>query len=100
MSSSDDKRLERIELKIDRLEVKMDDTADSQAHMNVVLGVQQQILEEHQRRSAANEEAVRILAAELKPVLLYSEIIKVVLRTSIVLIGSAEGIHILYSYLK
>lgn len=53
MSSSDDKRLERIEL-------KLDDVADEQARMNVILGQQHISLKEHVRRS-------NLLEAQMKP---------------------------------
>lgn len=90
---NDDKRLQSIE-------EKLDDLSDDQAHMNVLLSAQNQILEEHQRRSLANEEAVKILADQLKPVLLYSEMAKLVVKTLMAVAVSAEGLHLLYGYLK
>ena len=51
----------RIEAKIDKIDEKI-------SNIDITLAKQQVILEEHQRRSLANEKIAATLSAELKPV--------------------------------
>lgn len=51
----------RDELRDRRMEKKLDDIAVNISEINVTLAKQSVILEEHQRRSLANEEAVEVL---------------------------------------
>ena len=57
----DEKRLERVEQKIDVV-------VNTQRDMLVVLTDQHATLREHMKRSALNEEAVQILRGEIKPI--------------------------------
>lgn len=78
--------LDRIENKVDKIDLRVDS-------LDVTAVRQQAILEEHQKRSLANEAAVQVIASELKPVkehvLKVNFIIKVILWT----IASAGAIE-------
>lgn len=65
-----------VEYRLEKVETKLDLVIENQAKQGV-------ILEEHQRRSLANEEAVKVLKDELKPI--YVHVIKV--QTVIKIIG-------------
>jgi hypothetical protein len=54
---------------ITRIEAKLDKVIDTQAEHSATLRVQAQQLKEHMRRSDLNEEAVKILRSEVKPVI-------------------------------
>jgi lipid-binding SYLF domain-containing protein len=73
---SDDRRLERIEAKID-------DILDRMSEMDISVAEQNMILKEHQRRSLANEKVAATLAKELKPILVYTEVIKIIFKIGI-----------------
>lgn len=53
--------LQRIECKIDKLDARQD-------RMEITQAKQHMSLEEHMRRTAANEEAIAAMQEELKPV--------------------------------
>ncbi len=69
----DDKRLTRIE-------EKLDDTNDHLSSIDVTLAEQSLILKEHQRRSLANERIAATLADELKPVILHVAMVRLSLK--------------------
>lgn len=71
----DDKRLGRIEDKIDQLHTTLTE---------VKMGY-----EEHERRSLANEKAVEVLKAEIKPVIVYLEVAKIIGKVFVWACGSA-----------
>lgn len=58
---ADDKKLDRIEAKVDLLTEKVWD-------INSTLHTNTGILDEHQRRSKANEEAIQLMRQEFEPV--------------------------------
>jgi hypothetical protein len=53
--------INKIDVKVDRLDQRLDDASSIQAKNTV-------ILEEHQRRSLANEKSVELIREEMKPV--------------------------------
>jgi biopolymer transport protein ExbB/TolQ len=57
----DDKRFDRLELKID-------DISDQLSESNAIQMAHKVILEEHMRRTEANERAIEMLAEDLKPI--------------------------------
>lgn len=64
----EDSRLERLEAKVDKLDLKTDRMVDLLIH-NAENNIKNTaILEEHQRRSVANEEATAILRQQLDPI--------------------------------
>ena len=59
-----DRRFDRVDGRLDR----QDERLDGISHTLITQGA---VLEEHQRRSLANEKAVQLLQAELKPLALH-----------------------------
>lgn len=57
----------RSTVQLDRIEGKLDQVSDRVGHIDVTLARQATILEEHQRRSLANEESVDLVRRELDP---------------------------------
>lgn len=75
---SDDKRF-------DKIDVKLDSIADHLSEIDISLTEQNMILKEHQRRSLANEKIAATLSSELKPVLMYVEVIKILFKVGVAL---------------
>lgn len=61
---------------LDRVETKIDMLSEKLEEINITTVRQQAILEEHQRRSVANEEAVKLLRSELKPLQDHASMVK------------------------
>jgi predicted nucleic acid-binding Zn-ribbon protein len=80
---------------IQRIMNKLDEIDDAIKSIEITLVKQQAILEEHQRRSLANEEAVEILRKQMKPiedhVFLINSVFKGIIFLSF-LVGIAQGI--------
>lgn len=73
--------LKRIEDKIDRLDSRVD-------NVDVTLAKQHMSLEEHMKRSLANEQAVEVLSSSLKPVFDHVTIVNFVFRVLLFAVGS------------
>ena len=93
--------------RFDKLEAKIDGISEDIVEIKLIMARNTSSLEEHMRRSDLNEEAVRILKSELKPVEDHVKKVEGVtsflLITAKVLGGIAAGISILaaiYTLLK
>ena len=87
MADQDDTRFTRMEDKIDHI-------VDKIGNIEVTLAKQHVSLEEHMRRSKANEEAVEIISKELKPVLNHVAIVSFIGKVLLTLIGSGMLVQI------
>lgn len=87
---SEDRRLTRIETKID-------DIGDQLGKIEVTISNQALILQEHQRRSLANEKMVELLSKELKPVILHVEMVKLSIKILAYVLGCGFLIRALSS---
>lgn len=73
--------IEKLDSKLDRLDARVD-------NIDVTLARQSQILDEHQRRSIANEKAVDILKEELKPVFSHISLVNFLAKGALVVLSS------------
>jgi archaellum component FlaC len=64
-----------MEDKLNRIENKIDKIDERLCNIDVTLGKQSVVLEDHTRRSLANEKAVEYLKEELKPILKHVTIV-------------------------
>ena len=71
----------RIEEKIDKLDSRLD-------KVDVTLALQHASLEDHKRRSEANEKAVEILKDEVKPIVSHVYLMGVLGKVFLVILGS------------
>lgn len=78
---SDEKRLERIEDKLDTVVTKI-------SSIDVTLAENKMILSDHTRRSLANEKAVEIIKNELKPVFIHVSLMNIVGKIALTILGS------------
>ncbi len=67
---------------------KLDSIANKIADIDATLKVQHQILDEHQRRSKANEDAIDIISKRLEPIQAQYIVIKFIAKWVGILIGS------------
>ena len=79
-------QLDRIESKIDRLDERQD-------RAEIVLTKQHSSLEEHMRRSFANEKAVEVLSDKLQPVFNHVQVVSVLVKIGLG-VGSAVAVGI------
>lgn len=73
--------LSRIEEKIDKLDSRLD-------KVDVTLALQHASLEDHKRRSEANEKAVEILKEEVKPIVSHVYLMGILGKVFLVILGS------------
>jgi hypothetical protein len=88
-------RFDSVDGRLNRIDEKLEDNTVSLAQNSVVL-------EEHQRRSAANEEAVRVLRTEIKPLATHVAVVGAIakiLAAAGTLVGIAVGLQKLLSLL-
>lgn len=75
--------------RLDRIDTKLDKLDERQDLMNVTLVRQAATLEDHTRRSLANEEALEVLRQEVKPLITtqaaFGTMTKIVIRVGAVL---------------
>ena len=83
-----DKRLERLEDKIDLV-------AEQLASIDKTLVTNTVILEEHQRRSFANEEAVRLLEKQVLPISKHVHVMSIFGKIFLAFLSSSLGLYIL-----
>lgn len=80
--------LDKIDSKLDRIDMRVD-------NLDVTSVKQQAILEEHQKRSLANEAAVEVLKVELVPIKEHVIKVKFIVKVISWVIASAAGIEYL-----
>jgi NADH:ubiquinone oxidoreductase subunit D len=74
--------------RFDRLDIKIDKIQQSISSIDQTLAKQSVILEDHTRRSLANEKAVETLKTELKPVFSNVTIMNFLGKLAITMLGS------------
>lgn len=79
-----------------RIENKIDLIVEKISAIDVTLASQNEVLKDHTRRSLANEEAVKVLGSELKPVLSHVAIVDFIGKVCALILGS----DILYGLVK
>lgn len=84
-----DGKLDKLDNKLDKLDSRVD-------NIDVTLGKQSVILEDHIRRSLANEKAVSVLKEELKPVFIHVSMMNILGKVCIAIISSG----MVYTILK
>lgn len=87
-----DKRLERLEDKIDSV-------GEQLASIDKTLVANTVILEEHQRRSLANEESVKLLQAQVLPIAKHVHVMSVFGKIVLAVLSSSLGLYILQKVL-
>lgn len=93
-----------MEKKFDKLESKIDEKFDAISEqlyqMNTTLTKNTVVLEEHQRRSLANEQAVKLLETALVPIEKHIYLVSIVGKIVLVLASSSLGLWIIQEAFK
>lgn len=79
-----------------RIDEKLDMIVEKISSIDSTLASQHEILKDHTRRSLANEEAVKLLGNELKPVLSHVAIVDFIGKVCALILGS----DLLYGLIK
>lgn len=79
-----------------RIEQKIDLIVEKISSIDSTLASQHEILKDHTRRSLANEEAVKVLGNELKPVLAHVAVVDFIGKFCALILGS----DLLYGLVK
>ena len=86
--------------KLDRIELKIDQINEHIGSIDVTLGKQSVILEEHTRRSLANEKAVEYLKEELKPVFKHVAIVNFIGKVIGLFCGAEITLYLIHKLFK
>jgi hypothetical protein len=93
-----------VEKRFDKLEEKIDVIADQLASIDKTLVANTVILEEHQRRSLANEKAVEILESHLQqqidPIAKHVHVVNLLGKVALTVLSSSLGFYVLQKALK
>jgi hypothetical protein len=93
-----------VEKKFEKLEEKLDIISDKIAAIDKTLVANTVILEEHQRRSLANEKAVEILEYNLHehitPIAKHVHVVNLLGKVGLTIISSSLGFFLLQKLLK
>lgn len=93
-----------MEKKLEKLEEKIDNIAEQLASIDKTLVANTVILEEHQRRSLANEKAVELLENHLQdqitPIAKHVHIVNFIGKVAFGLMCSSLGFYVLQKALK
>ena len=93
-----------MEKKLEKLEEKIDSIADQIASIDKTLVANTIILEEHQRRSLANEKAVELLEAHLQsqltPIAKHVHVVNLLGKVALTVLSSSLGFYVLQKALK
>jgi hypothetical protein len=84
-----------VDKKFDKLESKIDAVAEQLASIDKTLVANTVILEEHQRRSLANEEAVRLLESQVLPIAKHVHVVSIFGKIFLALASSSLGLYLL-----
>lgn len=74
--------------RLDRIESKLDGIVDKIGSIDVTLAAQKVILEEHQRRSLANEKIAEALAAKVEPIAQHVAVVEFIGKVAGIVLGS------------
>jgi hypothetical protein len=84
-----------VEKRLERLEDKLDSVAEQLSAIDKTLITNTVILEEHQRRSLANEKAVQLLEAQVLPISQHVHTMSVFGKIVLAIISSGVGLFLL-----
>lgn len=93
-------QLERIEDKVDKLDEKVDGIDRRVDSVDITLTRQHGSLEDHTRRSLANEKAVEILKDEIKPIVTHVHVVGLVSKWVAAGIGAVVGSGFIWELVK
>jgi hypothetical protein len=88
-----------VDKRLERLEDKIDSVADQLSSIDKTLVANTVILEEHQRRSLANEEAVKLLESQILPIAKHVHVMSIFGKITLAIISSSLGLYILQKLL-
>lgn len=89
-----------MEKRLDRLEEKLDTVSDQLTSIDKTLVANTIILEEHQRRSLANEKAVELLEAQILPISKHVYVVNIFVKGALAILCSSAGFYFLQKLLK
>lgn len=89
-----------MEKRLDRLEEKLDSVSDQLASIDKTLVANTVILEEHQRRSLANEKAVELLEAQVLPISKHVYLVNILAKAGLAIFCSSLGLFLLQKIFK
>lgn len=89
-----------MEKRLDRLEEKLDTVSDQLTSIDKTLLTNTIILEEHQRRSLANEKAVELLESQLQPITKHVYLVNILSKAALAIFCSSLGLFILQKIFK
>lgn len=89
-----------MEKRLDRLEEKLDSVGDQLASIDKTLVANTVILEEHQRRSLANEKAVELLESQILPIAKHVYAVNLLANSALAILCSSVGLFIIQKILK
>lgn len=89
-----------MEKRLDRLEEKLDNVSDQLANIDKTLVANTVILEEHQRRSLANEKAVELLEAQILPISKHVHVVNIISKGALAIFCSSLGLYFLQKIFK
>lgn len=88
-----------MEKRLERLEHKLDTVSDQLSNIDKILVTNTMILEEHQRRSLANEKAVELLEAQILPISQHVHLMSVFGKIALAIISSGVGVFLIQKFL-
>lgn len=89
-----------MEKRLDRLEDKIDTVTEQLASIDKTLVANTIILEEHQRRSLANEKAVELLESQVLPITKHVHVVNILAKAALALFCSSLGVLVIQKILK
>jgi hypothetical protein len=89
-----------VDKRIDRLEQKLDNVTDKLNSIDRTLIANTVILEEHQRRSIANEAAVKLLETQVLPISKHVHTVGILSKVGLALLSSSVGLYLLQKIFK
>lgn len=89
-----------MEKRLERLEEKLDSVSEQLNSIDKTLSANTVILEEHQRRSLANEEAVKLLEKQVLPIAQHVHVMSIFGKIALAVVSSGVGLVILQKLIK
>lgn len=88
-----------MEKRLDRLEEKLDNVTEKLNDIDKTLITNTVILEEHQRRSLANEAAVKLLESQVLPISRHVHVVNLLAKAAFAIFCSSLGLYLLQKVL-
>jgi hypothetical protein len=89
-----------VEKRLDKLEEKLDTMSEQLASIDKTLVANTIILEEHQRRSLANEKAVELLESQVLPISKHVYVVSILAKGALAIFCSSLGLYFLQKIFK